>query len=65
MKQSNFIKYLQKQNCLLIREGGNHSIYQNQVNKKITSVPRHKEIKNILVRKICKDLEIPSPQNFQ
>lgn len=65
MKQSNFIKYLQKQNCLLICEGGNHSIYQNQVNKKITSVPRHKEIKNILVRKICKDLEIPSPQNFQ
>jgi predicted RNA binding protein YcfA (HicA-like mRNA interferase family) len=47
MKQSNFIKHLQKQNCLLIREGGNHAIYQNQVNKKITSVPRHKEIKNI------------------
>jgi predicted RNA binding protein YcfA (HicA-like mRNA interferase family) len=65
MKQSNFIKHLQKQNCLLIREGGNHSIYQNQINKKITSVPRHKEIKNFLIRKICKDLEIQPPSNFQ
>lgn len=65
MKQSNFIKHLQKQNCLFIREGSNHSIYQNQINKKITSVPRHREIKNNLVRKICKDLEIEPPSNFQ
>ncbi len=54
-----------KQNCLLIREGGNHSIWQNQTNKKISSLPRHKEIKNNLIRKICKDLEIPAPESFQ
>ena len=65
MKQSNFINHLQKHNCLLIREGGNHSIFQNQISKKITSVPRHKEIKNNLARKICKDLEIPFPESFQ
>jgi len=65
MKTSNFIKFLNQQNCLLVREGGNHSIYQNQTNKKISSVPRHKEVKNNLVRKICRDLEIPPPQNFQ
>ena len=65
MKTVNFHKYLLKQNFHLIREGGNHSIYQNQVNKNISSVPWHKEIKNNLVRKICKDLEISAPESFQ
>lgn len=65
MKTNNLIKYLNQQNCLLIREGGNHSIYQNQLNKKITSIPRHKEVKNNLVKKICKDLDIPAPESFQ
>lgn len=65
MKTTNFIKFLNKQNCLLIREGSNLSIFQNQGNKKITSVPRHKEIKNNLVRKICRDPDISIPQNFQ
>jgi len=65
MKTKEFIKFLIQQDCLLIREGSNHSIFQNQKNKKISSVPRHKEVKNNLARKICRDLEIPSPQNFQ
>jgi predicted RNA binding protein YcfA (HicA-like mRNA interferase family) len=65
MRTTNFIKHLQKNNCLLIREGGNHSIFQNEENKKISSVPRHKEIKNNLARKICKDLEIAIPENLQ
>jgi predicted RNA binding protein YcfA (HicA-like mRNA interferase family) len=56
---------LNKNNCPLIREGGNHSIFQNSLNKKISSLPRHKEVKNNLVRKICKDLEIALPENFQ
>jgi len=29
------------------------------VNKKLSSVPRHRDVKNNLVQKICKDLEIP------
>ncbi len=65
MKTKNFIKFLSLHNCTLIREGSNHSIFQNQVNHKISSVPRHKEVKNNLVRKICRDLEIPFPENFQ
>lgn len=48
-----------------MREGGNHSIFQNQQNKKISSVPRHKEIKSNLIKKICKDLEIDFPESFQ
>lgn len=65
MKLKNFIKFLNQHNCSLIREGSSHSVFQNQNNNKISSVPRHKEVKNNLVRKICRDLEIPSPQNFQ
>jgi predicted RNA binding protein YcfA (HicA-like mRNA interferase family) len=65
MKIKAFLRHLQKQNCLSIREGGNHTIFQNQFNKKISSVPRHKEVKNNLVRKICKDPEISTPENFQ
>jgi mRNA interferase HicA len=65
MKTVNFIRYINQHNCRLIREGGSHSIFQNQETKKISSVPRHKEVKNNLVKKICKDLEIPPPENFQ
>lgn len=65
MKIKNFLRHLQHNHCLQIREGGNHSIFQNYVNKKISSVPRHKEVKNNLVKKICRDLEIPVPDNFQ
>lgn len=65
MKTTNLIRYLKQKNCQLIREGGNHSIFQNSLNKKISSIPRHKEVKNNLVRKICKDLEITLPENFQ
>jgi len=65
MKTKDFIKFLNQHNCFLIREGSAHSIFQNQENKKISSVPRHKEVKNNLVKKICKDLEISSQQNFQ
>lgn len=65
MKANNFIRHLTLHRCNLIREGGNHSIFQNTVNKKISSLPRHREVKNNLVRKICKDLEIPVPANLQ
>lgn len=65
MKTVNFLKPLHLHNCVLIREGGNHSVFQNLLNRKISSVPRHKEIKNNLCRKICKDLEISAPNSFQ
>ena len=65
MKAINFIRYLKGLNCHLLLEESNHSIFMNEVNRKISSIPRHKEIKNSLVRKICKDLEIPAPPNFQ
>ena len=36
-----------------------HLLWTNPANGKVEAVPRHNEIPNVLVRKICRDLEIP------
>jgi len=59
MKRIKFIKYLDKNDCALIREGSSHTLYRNISNGKVSTVPRHAEIKENLCRKICKDLGIP------
>jgi len=59
MKRSKLIKHLQQHGCVLLREGGNHSIYQNTANKKQTAVGRHTELSDLLCNKVCKQLEIP------
>lgn len=59
MKRSALIKHFEKNGCRLLREGTNHTIYQNPVNLKQTSVGRHHELDNLLCKKICKQLEIP------
>jgi len=61
MKRVDFIRHLLKYSCELLREGGNHSIYVNRGNNRVSAVPRHREIDDFLVRKICRDLEIPTP----
>jgi predicted RNA binding protein YcfA (HicA-like mRNA interferase family) len=59
MKRADLIRHLEKQNCVFIREGGKHTIYKNSANGKMTSIPRHREIKENLARKICDDLNVP------
>jgi len=59
MKRQQFLKHLQKHNCILLREGANHSIYMNQKNQKQSSVSRQRELSNLMCNKICKQLEIP------
>ena len=61
MKRKKLIRHLLMHNCRLLREGSRHSIWQNIISGKLTAVPRHKEIKDLLVRKICKDLDIEAP----
>ena len=61
MKRLDLIRYLERFNCQLLREGGSHSVYVNRATGKATTVPRHREINDFLARKICKDLEIPTP----
>ena len=58
MKRSELIRHLSKNNCELLREGSRHSIWRNIRLGTMTTVPRHNEIKEFLVRKICNDLDI-------
>jgi len=44
-----------------LREGANHTIYVNRKDKKVSTVPRHREIDEYLVKKIYKDLGIQKP----
>ncbi len=54
MKTVDFVRHLKTNQCQLYREGGNHSIFINSENKKLSSVPRHKEVKNNLVPRFVK-----------
>ena len=61
MKRVDLIKHLQRHGCEFLREGSKHTIYVNRPAKKVSSVPRHREIIEFTARNICKDLEIPKP----
>jgi mRNA interferase HicA len=58
MKRNELIEYLRSQGCELLREGAKHSWWHNPKLNKKPSVPRHNEIKDILAKKICKDLGV-------
>jgi mRNA interferase HicA len=62
MKRKELLRHLKESGCVLLREGANHSIFLNQINKKVSTVPRHSEINDFLAKKICKDLEISIPK---
>ena len=61
MKRRDLIRHLESHGCYLLREGGEHSIYVNQINNRTSAVPHHREINEYLARRICRDLEIPAP----
>ncbi|MDE2723979.1 MAG: type II toxin-antitoxin system HicA family toxin [Gemmatimonadota bacterium] len=61
MKRRDLIRHLNKNGCEFLREGSNHTIYVNRRVRCVSTVPRHRELNKFLVRKICRDLEIPPP----
>jgi mRNA interferase HicA len=61
MKLRDLIRYLEKNGCEFLREGGNHTIYVNRAAQKVSAIPRHKEVNEYLARKICRDLQVPEP----
>ncbi|RLB88635.1 MAG: addiction module toxin, HicA family [Deltaproteobacteria bacterium] len=56
MKRRDLEKKLRIAGCYLKREGSSHSLWINPKNGIIEAVPRHKEIKEPLARKILKNL---------
>ena len=61
MKRSDLLHHLEAHGCVLLREGGKHTVYRNQATQKSATVPRHKEIKKPTAIRICKDLGVPRP----
>ncbi len=61
MKRRDFLFHLSQQGCRFVREGGEHSIWENPAINHRTSVPRHREIPDFTVARICKQLGVPKP----
>jgi mRNA interferase HicA len=61
VKRLDLIRHLEQHGCELLREGGNHTIYINRSVKKVSAVPRHRDVIEFTARKICKDLGVPRP----
>lgn len=61
MKRRDLLRHLRAHGCELLREGGRHSVLVNRAKGVASTVPRHREIDDMLARKICRDLEVPAP----
>ncbi|WP_419166656.1 type II toxin-antitoxin system HicA family toxin [Candidatus Palauibacter sp.] len=63
MKRRDLLSHLAQHGCSFLREGGNHTLYINQMAQKVSTIPRHNEINRDLARKICKDLQVLRPRD--
>ena len=61
MKRRDLLRHLEAHGCEFLREGAKHTVYVNRMARKVSTVPRHREINHDLARKICKDLQVPRP----
>jgi predicted RNA binding protein YcfA (HicA-like mRNA interferase family) len=59
VKRTDLLRHLEAHGCEFLREGGNHTVYVNRRVRKSSSIPRHRDINDLLARKICRDLEVP------
>ncbi len=61
MKRAELVRHLERHGCELLREGGSHTVYVHRVQRKVSTLPRHREVNEVLALKICKDLGVPKP----
>jgi len=61
VKRVELIRHLEQHGCERLREGGNHTIYVHRAARKVSAIPRHREINDFLARKICRDLDVAEP----
>ena len=57
MKRKELEKKLRKAGCYLKREGASHSLWLNPQTGVLEAVLRHREIKELLAKKILKSLD--------
>jgi predicted RNA binding protein YcfA (HicA-like mRNA interferase family) len=56
MKQADLVRLLLRKGVVLVRHGANHDWYKNPSTGISEAIPRHKEIKEQLAKKIIKNL---------
>ncbi|MEO5712975.1 MAG: type II toxin-antitoxin system HicA family toxin [Luteolibacter sp.] len=56
MKRRDLVAELEQAGCVLLRHGSCHDIYHNPKTGRSQPVPRHREINELLAKKILKDL---------
>lgn len=61
MKRIDLIRHIEASGCVFLREGGRHTVYVNPISRKVSTVPRHREINDFIAKKICRELEIQEP----
>jgi predicted RNA binding protein YcfA (HicA-like mRNA interferase family) len=61
MKRADLIRHLEREGCEFLRQGSNHTMYVNRKARRSSAVPRHRQVNDFLVRKICDDLLVPRP----
>jgi len=59
MKRQTLLRHLRWYGCYLKKEGSSHSLWMNPSSGAVEAIPRHTEIPNKLVRKICRGLRVP------
>jgi mRNA interferase HicA len=61
MKRIDLIRHIEASGCVFLREGRRHTVYVNPISRKVSTVPRHREINDFMAKKICRELEIQEP----
>jgi predicted RNA binding protein YcfA (HicA-like mRNA interferase family) len=61
VKLRDLLAHLRRHGCRFLREGSDHSIWENPTNGRRTAVPRHREVPEFTASRICRQLGIPSP----
>ncbi len=56
MKRRDLVAMLEEAGCALLRHGGKHDVYHNPSTGRSEPVPRHREVNELLAKKILKSL---------
>jgi mRNA interferase HicA len=59
MKRADAMRHLERNGCVLLREGAKHSVFVSRARNKASAVPRRLEPNEFLGKKNCRDLEVP------
>ncbi len=54
VEQKDSVRHLEKNGCIFLCEGGNHTVIINRIEKKVSTVPRHREIDRNLQKEYAK-----------